>query len=453
MTTAVATHVSTSSSALAEEPRRLDYLDATRAFALVLGIVFHASLSFMPMFFGWAVQDVSTSSFIPKFIAVSHSFRMETFFLVAGFFGHRTYHRKGAADFIRSRALRIAVPFVVGWFFLHPLLVSGWSVGTASMRGSYRFSTGISEGFHSLSQLPMGLFQKTHLWFLYYLALITAVTLGLRAMVTMLPFGRDAVQRLADQIMNWVVRSRLGSVACVAGTIGLLWFMRIWGVDTPDQSLIPEIPVVLLYGGFFLLGWLFGRQPHLIGEFAQLSWNCAITAGLGVAATVYFTRFQLDPGHPRFAAAHVGFVVSYAVMMWSLVRLVIGALKHLCDQPRAWIRYAADSSYWLYLVHLPVVVWLQVAVANWPVHWTLKLTGICAVTVGVCLLSYDLFVRSTLIGFVLNGRRSEGVLVHLFRGHKRRRKDAKLPPKQICWRARLVRAVGTLQPGQTGPSR
>ena len=27
---------------------RLDYLDATRAFALLLGIVFHASLSFTP---------------------------------------------------------------------------------------------------------------------------------------------------------------------------------------------------------------------------------------------------------------------------------------------------------------------------------------------------------------------------------------------------------------------
>ena len=35
---------------------RLHYLDATRAFALLLGIVFHASLSFMPVFIGWAVM-------------------------------------------------------------------------------------------------------------------------------------------------------------------------------------------------------------------------------------------------------------------------------------------------------------------------------------------------------------------------------------------------------------
>src|SRR5205814_10019768 len=30
---------------------------------------------------------------------------------------------------------RIAVPFVVGWFILHPLVVSGWIMGSASLRG------------------------------------------------------------------------------------------------------------------------------------------------------------------------------------------------------------------------------------------------------------------------------------------------------------------------------
>jgi hypothetical protein len=93
---------------------RLDYLDATRAFALVLGIVFHSCLSFMPVFVGWAVQDISTSPLVGIFMTVSHSFRMEAFFLLAGFFSYLTYHRKGAREFVRARVLRILVPFVVG---------------------------------------------------------------------------------------------------------------------------------------------------------------------------------------------------------------------------------------------------------------------------------------------------------------------------------------------------
>src|SRR5947209_571413 len=103
---------------------RLDYLDATRAFALVLGIVFHACLSFTPVFIGWAVQDISTGPLVGMFMTVSHSFRMEAFFLLAGFFSHLTLHRKGAGKFVSSRVLRIVVPFMAGWFILRPLVVS-----------------------------------------------------------------------------------------------------------------------------------------------------------------------------------------------------------------------------------------------------------------------------------------------------------------------------------------
>jgi hypothetical protein len=39
------------------------------------------------------------------------------------------------------------------------------------------------------------------------------------------------------------------------------------------------------------------------------------------------------------------------------------------------------------------------------------LIGITGITVGICLLTYDLFVRSTWIGKILNGRRRERVLL------------------------------------------
>ena len=92
---------------------RLDYLDAVRAFALLLGIVFHASLSFLPVYIGWAVMDVSTGVAVPFFMTISHSFRMGLFFLVAGYFSHMTYHRRGAGAFGKSRLLRLGIPFVI----------------------------------------------------------------------------------------------------------------------------------------------------------------------------------------------------------------------------------------------------------------------------------------------------------------------------------------------------
>ena len=48
-----------------------------------------------------------------------------------------TFHRKGASNFIYFRLMRIAVPFVVGWFILRPLIVSGWVMDAESLRGAY----------------------------------------------------------------------------------------------------------------------------------------------------------------------------------------------------------------------------------------------------------------------------------------------------------------------------
>ena len=93
------------------------------------------------------------------------------------------------------------------------------------------------------------------------------------------------------------------------------------------------------------------------------------------------------------------------ITLWTLVALTLGIFRKFCSQARPAIRYLADSSYWVYLFHLPVVVWLQVAVAEVPVHWSLKLVFISAATIGLALLTYDLFVRSTLLGQILNGRR------------------------------------------------
>ncbi len=390
---------------------RLDYLDATRAFALLLGIVFHACLSFMPIFMGWAVQDVSTSPLVAMFMTVSHSFRMETFFLLAGFFSHLTFHRKGAGEFVRSRVLRIAVPFVVGWFILHPLVVSGWIMGSASLRGDVDVWAGLLGGFQSLSTLPAGIFAGSHLWFLYYLAMITALVLAVRGLLTTTGSRHAKMVRRADTAVAWLVNSPVSLLVLAVPTAATLWFMRFWGMDTPDQGLQPNIPVLVIYGGFFVLGWMLSRQRELISQFARLTPQRWILAGLGIAAILLLGEIERDPGHPHYVAAHVAYAVSYALTMWSLVSLTIGVFKELCQRPNAFIRYIADSSYWMYLVHLPVVVWLQVAVGELPLHWSLKLAFISTITIALSLFTYDLFVRSTFIGWVLNGRRRDRVMV------------------------------------------
>ena len=68
-------------------------------------------------------------------------------------------------------------------------------------------------------------------------------------------------------------------------------------------------------------------------------------------------------------------------------------------------RYLADASYWIYIVHLPIIMVGQVWVSGMPGPWWLKLGGLLTVSLLLMLVSYELIVRHTFIGRFLNGKR------------------------------------------------
>jgi hypothetical protein len=290
-----------------------------RAFALLLGIVFHASLSFVPVFIGWAVMDVSTSPAVTVFLLISHSFRMELFFLIAGFFSHMTFHRHGAGTFINSRLKRIAIPFVAGWFIMFPLIIASWTIGGESMRGDVNILNGVKSGLQALSRLPKELFVSTHLWFLYYLLLITAIVLAVRAVANLLPGLYSKAVRQADLIVAWFARRRLSWLVLSLPTAVCLWHMNGWGMDTPDRSLFPHWPVLVVYVGFFTLGWLLHRQGGLMERLTRLTIGRFALGIASIAVTAFLSSYQADLGHPQRDWIRAGFALSYAIMMWSLV--------------------------------------------------------------------------------------------------------------------------------------
>ena len=384
---------------------RHDYLDAVRSFALILGIIFHASLSFIPVFIGWAVMDISTSGFVSTFILINHSFRMELFFLIAGFFSHMKYHQDGGKVFLKTRLVRIVLPFIIGWFLLRPLITSGWIMGSESMRGDVNILNGLSEGFASLADIPKDLFIGTHLWFLYYLFIISVSVILLRTLVGLYKPIHSKLTQWGDSAIFWLSSSRMAIFFLAIPTVVCLWFMSHWGVDTPDKSLVPDIPVSLLYGAFYLFGWLLHRHSPLMEKFSDLSWYKLLLGLTAIVVCIKLSSFQMKFGHTYYLYIKSGFLLSYAVMMWSLVSITIGICRRLFIRSSSFVRYIADSSYWLYLIHLPIVVWLQITFAELPLHWLIKLASISAITIFISILLYDAFIRSTFIGAALNGKR------------------------------------------------
>jgi hypothetical protein len=382
---------------------RLHGLDAVRGYALLLGILFHATASFLPGRSIWVVTDNHPSYALAGVFYVSHIYRMTTFFLIAGFFAHMTFHKRGQAAFIRDRLKRIAIPLTAGW----PLLMGG--IVAASAYGAYVATGHVPKPPPPPAHPVPGAFPLTHLWFLYLLLWLYAATLVGRGITARLD-RNGAFRAAVDRMVGVVVKSPLAPlVVALPAALALYGFgpwLAWFGVPTPDMSLIPNPPAAIQFMTAFGFGWLLHRQADLL-QVWRSRWplNLALAVGLTVACLAMIGLKPVvapaAPGLAKFAYA-----AAYSLAMWTWTFAVIGLALRFLSGFSPVRRYIADSSYWLYLIHLPLVIALQAAVSrlDWP--WEAKIAVILGAAFPLMFASYELFVRHSFIGAILNGRRA-----------------------------------------------
>ncbi len=102
-------------------------LDRIRVILTALVILHHSAIMFGAPG-GWYLKMPTTlvAEQIPftLFVSVNQSFFMGFFFLLAGYFGAISYDRKGSAQFVRDRLLRLGVPILVYGFIIAPATVA-----------------------------------------------------------------------------------------------------------------------------------------------------------------------------------------------------------------------------------------------------------------------------------------------------------------------------------------
>jgi len=383
---------------------RFHALDAARAFALLLGIVLHATMSF---FLVLPAQDVSQSTTLGVSFYVIHMFRMSLFYFIAGFFAHLVFHRRGTRAFIKDRAKRILVPMTAGWIVLAPPTIAAVIWGLTRT-----FPDGPPPGAEANGGLPQG-FPLTHLWFLYYLSLFYVLALALRAAFVTLVDRSGALRALIDKLVGAGVASYLAPLVLAAPIFAVLYTTADWpvwfGVPTPDTGFTPKIPALVGFGTAFAFGWILHRQAAVLGVLEK-QWllNLALAVGL---TTACLAIIGLTPSLEAATVVEGGagmravYAACYTAAIWYWSFGLIGAAMRFCSQPSELRRYLADSSYWLYLGHLPIVFFLQALLMKVPLHWSIKFPLIVAITLAVLLVSYHYLVRPTFIGALLNGRK------------------------------------------------
>lgn len=371
---------------------RLHALDSLRAVAMLLGIVLHAMMSFIVTPFPWPAHDVHRSFAFDSAIYLIHGFRMPLFFFLAGFFAHLLVQRDGLQVFARQRVERIGLPFVAGLVVIIPLvaLVWLWSDPAGHASESARRSG-------NLLLYPTG-----HLWFLEMLLFLYALALGGHALLRRAP---PAWMTRMDAGFDWLLQRRLKPLLLALPTMLLLSFGPfVPEIDHPGVELLPGWQAVAYYALFFGAGWWMHRRLHLLDTLRRwlalyfaIAFVCYFLVGVGVRG---LEQRIGDPTAMKLLAW--GAAATYS---WSLTFALTGLFLKIASAHKAWMRYLADASYWWYLWHIPPVMVLQAIVAPWAMHPLLKLLLVIAGTVAVLWPTYQLFVRYTWIGRLLNGPR------------------------------------------------
>lgn len=381
---------------------RLHALDLVRAAALLLGIVFHAALPFIPDYELWLVMDRSRSWPVAWLAFVLHTFRMATFFLLAGYFGRMMLERRGTRAFMRDRGKRILAPLAIFW--LPVLLFFGLALALAAYMGAVP----MLDEAPPPPALTVNSWPLTHLWFLYVLLIFYVGVLLVRAGLQAIDRG-GALGRLSDRALGSLIRLPLALPVLLA--IPVAWLLlrhpdwaEWWGIPTPDTGLVPNTAALGSYGLAFGLGWLAHRlKDGLMPLVRSWAWHLPAALVLSIACLVMTSGADFAPQLEGSRRAVFAALYAASVWLWTF-GLIGGALRFIRRESPA-IRYLADASYWLYIIHLPLVVALEALVAGWPLPAELKLVLVVAASVLVMLATYRWFVRSTLLGALLNGRR------------------------------------------------
>jgi len=238
------------------------------------------------------------------------------------------------------------------------------------------------------------------LWFLWWLVVCFAV------------YALIADWRGWKAPPKWLMVSPVTWIWLVPLTMIPQWFMGASNVGFgPDISMgiIPLPHIFLYYAIFFGFGVLYYDCEDTTGRLGR-SWRWTLPISLLVVfplalefatGTLGFRDSLLSSELHRPAA-----VALQALYAWMMTFGCVGMFRSLLTRENRTLRYISDSSYWLYLAHLPLIIAVQVVVRDWPLPALVKFILISVVLTGFLLLVYDRVVRYTWLGTLLNGPRA-----------------------------------------------
>ena len=377
---------------------RLHGLDFLRALMMTLGIVLHGAQMYMTMHLGFDYyRDPVMSMTMDGVLIFINTFRMPVFFTLSGFFTAMLLVRYGLNGMLTQRAKRIALPFLL---FLPPLSLLLGLQWIASAQLSATGSLGMDASYLSH---PRALWDNTHhLWFLYYLMILLLIT---AAVVYAWRYTPDAISNNAQRLGSKLRGESVGYVIALGLLIGWIALPRYFGRVNGAPWFMPYMPAVLTFGLCFLAGWLLYFRKACLDVLANRCWTYLGTAMLCFCAALYAFLNQGEPDGPEYAKLHPILAFGNGLAVAFFIAGFTGLFHRYYNNYRPRVRYFSDASYWIFMLHQPVLIFLAWPMHSWAIAAELKFLIVSVGTLAICVWTYDVFVRNSAIGALLSGRR------------------------------------------------
>jgi len=362
---------------------RIHSLDALRAIMMLLGVVLHSSETYnVGTSSIWPIDPSTTHVFQNYISAIIHVFRMPIFFLVAGFFGAMLFYERGPQLMMKNRISRIVFPFIIFLIILHPIIITTLDYTSTSFGITL---SGISTVFTILPKITY------HLWFLHYLILITCCTFLIALLLNKVPW----MTRMLSKSFDWLMNRRILTLL-IFSTITFLIMVYRWDYDVPTPiTFIPDFGDFIFLIGFYLVGWLLFKSKHLLNSFTRYDWVFTALAFLAFTSMFIWSSYIDD----------VPTGVIHAVTTWLAIFGITGLFIRYGSNHSSRMRYISDASYWVYLIHLPLTIFIPSLIVNFPLPAFGKFLIVLLTTSLICFATYHYLVRGTFIGHFLNGRK------------------------------------------------
>ena len=300
--------------------------------------------------------------------------------------------------FAGNRLVRIALPLAAGWAILSPFVGAGLTFSLVAPIAGRDPALDLAWGLTELGNFYF-LDSTMHLWFLYYLLIYYAAVLLL--IVSARRWAEAGLER-ATRVAGALLGSTWRLAVLTAATLVLLYVQPLLDGVAPD-GFTPEPGFTLLYGAFFGFGCLlFAAREHLatLRRFSEAH----LTVGVVVVVLYTLAVEEWFKGGRQEEWKALATLLN-AVMIWTLFFGLTGVALRYLERPIGAVRYVSDASYWFYLIHLPLTIWLNGFLAEEDLSPELQLFLVVSIVTVICAASYELMVRWTYIGTVLNGRR------------------------------------------------